>query len=137
MPNQNTKMDFVVSLVAPCSHCGTTCLGTYRFWYEIAGSSGEVEVDQPTLDELLGGPVGHSDYSLLPELVRAHNEGRAPFDGRCTSVAIPELLRALELLESVVTDPPRSERRHALTNALRELAFRASAAGAPLNVEEM
>ncbi len=121
----------LVSHVQVCPHCGDACLGTYRLTCVLAGEVYGIEVDRGRFDEMLGAVRDAGSYDELPELVRAHNELRAPFDadGPIDAEGLAETLRRVPLASDVATT--------SLREALLELATRAIARDLPITFEAL
>ncbi|MFC4224495.1 hypothetical protein [Lysinibacter cavernae] len=118
------------SLEEVCPECGVPCTGIYRFWYELDERLMMVDVDQPTIDALLGEIRGRTtveDYHGLPAMVRAGNEltGWAdghdhPYGAEVGVQGLKEFVHALRVTSAATKKPD-------LINALQQLASEAAA----------
>lgn len=60
-----------IDLCSPCSYCGVCCTGTFVLWYAAAEGRRSVEIDRPTLAEVLEAEFGPD----APAIAREWNEG--------------------------------------------------------------
>ncbi|MCC6522413.1 MAG: hypothetical protein IT373_07115 [Polyangiaceae bacterium] len=129
-----TRPEVLTSLAEPCSYCGTTCTGTYRFWFAGSDADEAVEVDKHQLDAVLNDIVGAQDgpdaYALLPAFIRGRNECWDELSAGPVALDGGDFDRVLVVLEGRAASKQLSPRQCALVIALRQLSQRAAAEGA-------
>lgn len=129
----DVEIELRADLVELCGWCGHACSGRYRFWVPIGGVFSMVNVDRPTLDELIEEQVQATSlpaYPALPAIVREQNEmwgwcdAYAPFTGTpFTADDIASLIAGLRATPAAAT-------AGALLDALDALVAEARAGGA-------
>lgn len=72
-----------IDLRSPCSHCGVCCTGTFVLWYSHDGRRRSVEIDRPTLAEVLEADSGPAAPPIVQEWNTSGGWTDAP-DGAAT-----------------------------------------------------
>jgi hypothetical protein len=82
-----------IDLRSPCSYCGVCCTGTFVLWYALGEQRRSVEIDRPTLSEVLEADAGLEAPAIVQEWNTADGWTDAP-DGAATDAG--ELIALLE-----------------------------------------
>lgn len=80
-----------IDLCSPCSHCGCCCTGTFVLWYAAGDRRRSLEIDRPTLGDVLDAEFGPQAPAIAQEWHHGGGWTDAP-DGAATD---PDALLAL------------------------------------------
>lgn len=127
------EVNILVDLVTLCSHCGFSCTGELRLWFELDGIRNVVQIDNTSLSEhflpLVEAAHDQDSYSELPATIRDWDESEGYADvgfveGKPISTDELDALATLVRSSQVTRDGSL-----AFAEALEVFAARAKASG--------